>query len=135
MSVEECKIVELSSLQDTRGHLTYVENQHLPFEIKRVYYLHGIPKYEIRGEHGHIKLQQLIIPLNGSFEIILNDGFNKKSFKLDSPQKGVYICPLIWRKLFNFSSNAICLVLASEQYDESDYFRNYSDFLEYVRVK
>ena len=107
-----------------------VENHiNIPFEVKRVYYLYDIPGGAERGGHAHKNLQQLIIAASGSFTVVLDDGKTKRSVSLNRPYQGLLIVPGIWRELVDFSSGAICLVLASEKYDESDYIREYNDFL------
>lgn len=127
-------IIQLPKFSDPRGNLSIVEaGLHTPFDIKRVYYLYDMPAEAERGAHGHKILQQLIIPLAGSFEITLDDGYSKKSFYLKRPWEGLYIPPMRWRELNNFSSGAVCLVLASEHYDEKDYFRDYNAFLKAVK--
>ena len=124
-------MVELPKIEAelNRGSLSVVEKDIIPFDIKRVYYLYDIPSTSIRGGHAHKKLYQLLIPLSGSFDVILNDGKQKKTFTLNKPNKGLLIVPGIWRELENFSSGAVCLVLASEVYDEADYIRDYNSFL------
>lgn len=130
MGIEKCKIMDLPKITDVRGNLTFIEgNKHIPFEIKRIYYLYDVPGGEARGGHAHRKLQQLIIAACGSFDVILDDGYNKKRFHLDRSYYGLYVCPMIWRELNNFSSGSVCLVLASEFYDEEDYIRDYAQFL------
>lgn len=127
--IEDCRIVELPKIQDARGNLTFIENsRHLPFDIKRVYYLYDVPGGGERGGHAHKQLQQLIIAISGAFEIVLDDGCERKITRLDRAYQGLYVCPMIWRELQNFSSGAVCLVLASELYDEADYYRDYSIF-------
>lgn len=127
--IQSCSLIELPHIQDGRGSLSFVEsNTHIPFDIARIYYLYGVPDNKVRGAHAHKQLQQLIVPISGSFDIELDDGTSKKTFHLDRPDQGLYICPMIWRDLSNFSNDAICLVLASEKYDESDYIRDYKDF-------
>lgn len=134
MSIEDAKIINLPKITDPRGNLSVIEgSKHIPFEIKRIYYLYDMPAEAERGAHGHKKLQQLIIPLAGSFELILDDGLNKKSFYLKKPWEGLYIPPMMWRELKDFSSGAVCLVLASDYYDEKDYFHDYNVFLNAVR--
>lgn len=130
MPLDDCRILSLPKIQDARGNLTFIENtQEIPFEMKRVYYLYDVPGGADRGAHAHKALHQLVIAVSGSFEIELDDGQNKRRFRLDRPYSGLYICPLMWRQLDNFSSGAVCLVLASEVYDESDYLRDYHKFL------
>ena len=129
-------IISLPKISDPRGNLSFIEgNKHIPFEIKRVYYLYDVPAEAERGGHGHRKLQQLIVPLAGSFEFIVDDGINKQSFYLKRPWEGLYIPPMTWRDIGNFSSGAVCLVLASEYYDEADYFRDYDEFLKAVKAR
>lgn len=136
MSISEIKLIAIPKVEDFRGNLSYIEgNKHIPFEIKRIYYLYDVPTEAERGAHGHKKLQQLIIPLAGSFELTFDDGFNRKTFFLKRPWEGLYIPPMLWRELKCFSSGAVCLVLASEYYDEEDYFRDYNEFLKAAGAK
>ena len=129
LALHDCKLVKLPVVSDYRGNLTFIEGiKHLPFSFKRIYYLYDIPGGSIRGGHAHKNLQQFIIALSGSFDLHLNDGLNSKTFHLNHPSFGVLICPLIWRVLDNFSSGSVCMVLASDFYDESDYFRDYDEF-------
>jgi len=130
MNINNCKIIDLSKISDPRGNLTYIESdRHIPFTIRRVYYLYDVPAASERGGHAHKELEQLIIPLSGSFDVVIDDGRSKKRFTLNRPYQGLYLCPLIWRELDNFSSGAVCLVLASDFYKESDYYRSYKEFL------
>jgi hypothetical protein len=130
MNIENCRIIQIPKISDPRGNLSVIEDASvLPFEIKRVYYLYDIPAGESRGGHAHKKLEQLIIPISGSFDVKINDGIQGKVVTLNRPYMGLYICPYIWRDIDNFSSGSVCLVLASQSYDESDYFRNYEEFL------
>ncbi len=128
------KWVQLPKISDPRGNLTFIEGQkHLPFGIKRVYYLYDVPSGEFRGGHAHRKLTQAVIALSGSFEFILDNGTTKERVHLNSPSKALMISNLTWREIENFSSGAVCLVLASEYYDEKDYIRDYDTFLEAVK--
>ena len=130
MQLDKCKILNFSKISDPRGNLTFIEGgKHVPFEIRRVYYLYDVPSGAERGGHAHKELNQLIVALSGSFDVVLDDGFQKKRFHLNRPFLGLYVCPMLWRELDNFTSGAVCLVLASNSYDESDYYRNYQDFL------
>lgn len=128
-TLDKVKIVDLPRIQDPRGNLTFIEGEfHAPFNIKRVYYLYDVPGGETRGGHAHRELQQIIIAVSGSFEVVLDDGSERKSFFLNRPYQGLYIPKLLWRELENFSSGSVCLVLASLHYDESDYYRDYLEF-------
>ncbi len=130
MSLEHCKIIELPKIGEPRGNLTFIEGQrHIPFDIKRVYYLYDVPGGAERGGHAHKDLHQLIIAMSGSFDMVLDDGKEKKRYHLNRSYYGLYVCPMIWREMDNFSSGAVCLVLASNLYDEADYYRNYQDFI------
>lgn len=130
MSIAKCSIVDLPRIQDPRGNLTFIEGStHVPFDIQRVYYLYDVPGGAERGGHAHKGLHQLIIAISGSFDVHLDDGKEKKVFHLNRSFQGLYVCPMMWRELNNFSSGAVCMVVASEKYDEDDYYRNYSDFL------
>jgi hypothetical protein len=133
MSIDRCHVSDLPRIRDVRGNLSYIEGPSLvPFDIQRVYYLYDVPGGADRGAHAHKALHQLVIALSGAFDIVLDDGKDRKSIRLDRAYKSLYICPMIWRTLNNFSSGAVCLVLASERYDESDYIRDYGDFLRAV---
>lgn len=128
-SIQDCHLIDLPKIQDPRGNLTFVESgNHIPFNIKRVYYLYDVPGGAERGGHAHKSLHQLIIAMSGSFDVVLNDGKNKKRFHLNRSYFGLYICPMIWRELDNFSSGSVCMVLASNKYDENDYYREYGVF-------
>ncbi len=131
-SVYDCVILPLSKIHNRSGNITIVESKtHAPFEIKRVYYLYDIPGGESRGGHAHRELYQLIVAASGSFDILLDDGTNKKVVTLNRPYYGLLIVPGIWRELMEFSSGSVCLVLASDVYKESDYFRDYNTFKNY----
>jgi hypothetical protein len=130
MNLKDCKLIELPKIADPRGNLTFVEGgRHAPFEIKRVYYLYDVPGGAERGGHAHKGLHQLIIAMSGSFDVILDDGYDKKRIHLNRSYIGLYVCPMIWRELDNFSSGSVCMVLASNYYEESDYYRDHVDFL------
>lgn len=134
MSINNCKIIEFPIVHDARGNLTFIENsRHIPFDIKRVYYLYDVPGGAERAGHAHKTLQQIIIAMSGSFDIELDDGYEKKKFHLNRSYYGLYICPMIWRTIDNFSSGSVCLVLASDFYSEADYYRDYDEFLKAVR--
>jgi dTDP-4-dehydrorhamnose 3,5-epimerase-like enzyme len=129
-SLDQCRIIELPKIADPRGNLTFIEgNNQIPFDIKRVYYLYDVPGGGERGGHAHKELSQLIIAMSGSFDVILDDGENKKRVHLNRSYQGLYVCPMIWRELDNFSSGSVCLVLASNLYSEDDYFRDKHDFM------
>lgn len=128
-SIEECQVMDLPRVNDPRGNLTFVESQrHVPFEIKRVYYLYDVPGGAERGGHAHKHLQQLIVAMSGSFDVHLDDGRSKKIVHLNRSYNGLFVCPMIWREISNFSSGAVCLVLASNYYDDDDYYRDYAQF-------
>lgn len=134
MSINKCRIVQLPKVQDQRGNLTFVEaGRHVPFDIKRVYYLYDVPGGAARAAHGHKALHQLMIAMSGSFDVVLDDGKEKKMFHLNRSYFGLYVPPMMWRDLENFSSGAVCMVLASDYYDENDYYRSYEKFLEAKR--
>jgi dTDP-4-dehydrorhamnose 3,5-epimerase-like enzyme len=136
MTIDKSKLIELPKIQDQRGNLTFVESgRHIPFDIKRVYYLYDVPGGASRAAHGHKALHQLMVAMSGSFDVTLDDGFHKKTFHLNRSYLGLYIPPMIWRDLDNFSSGAVCMVLASEYYDENDYFREYDEFIESAKGK
>jgi len=129
MGLEKCKIIELPRITDVRGNLTFIEgDDHVPFDIKRVYYLYDVPGGEKRGGHAHKFLQQFIIAASGSFDVILDDGVNRERYHLNRSYYGLYVPKMIWRELDNFSSGSVCLVLASEHFEEDDYIRDYSQF-------
>lgn len=130
--VYDCTIVELDKHHHTKGNITVVENnQTIPFDIQRIYYLYDIPGGESRGGHAHKELRQLIVAASGSFTVTLDDGKVRRTFVLNRPYQGLLVVPGIWRTLDDFSSGAVCLVLASHAYDEDDYIRDYQDFIEY----
>ena len=128
------KMIDLPVVKDARGDLTFVEsNRHIPFEIKRVYYLYNVPVDAERGGHAHAELQQVIFALSGSFRVKLDDGSSKAEFVLRNPTKGLFLNRFVWREIDSFSQGAVCMVLASHHYDESDYYRSYAGFLQAIR--
>ena len=130
MDIANCKIIELPKITDPRGNLTFVEGGGLiPFDIQRVYYLYDVPGGAQRGGHAHKGLHQLIVAMSGSFDVVLDDGKSKKRIHLARSYYGLYVCPMIWRELDNFSSGSVCMVLASNKYHEDDYHRNYEEFV------
>lgn len=135
MPLGDCKIIDLPKISDARGNLSFIEGErHIPFEIKRLYYLYDVPGGAERGSHAHLGLHQIILAVSGSFDVELDDGEEKKTFNLNRAHYGLYVCPLIWRSLGNFSSGAVCMVAASEIYDENDYIRNYIDFKKFAHL-
>ncbi|WP_316737883.1 FdtA/QdtA family cupin domain-containing protein [Pedobacter aquatilis] len=131
-NIYNCNVIELEKIHNRAGNITPVTGLvNIPFNIRRIYYLYDVPGGEVRGGHAHYELQQLIIAASGSFDVILDDGRNKKSITLNRPNFGLLITPGIWRDLVNFSSGAVLLVLASLPYDEKDYIRNYDKFIKY----
>jgi hypothetical protein len=130
MSLNDCRIIDLPKIADPRGNLTFIQGgQHVPFQIQRVYYLYDTPGGAERGGHAHKGLHQLIVAMSGSYDVVLDDGKQRKRFHLNRSYYGLYVCPMIWRELDNFSSGAVCLVLASNLYNESDYYRDYQEFV------
>ena len=125
----EIKIVNIPKIEDPRGNLSVIEKEVVPFEIKRVYYLYDVPAGAERGGHAHKKLQQFLVALSGSFDVILNDGKEEKIVTLNKPFEGLLITNGIWRELKNFSSGAVCLVIASDVFEEADYIREFDEFL------
>ena len=134
-TIFDCVVMPLSKIHNRAGNITIVEGeQNLPFDIKRIYYLYDIPGGESRGGHAHRNLYQLVVAASGAFDVLLDDGKNKKVVTLNRPDFGLLIVPGIWRELFEFSSGAVCLVLASTNYDEADYIRNYKDFTVFKEI-
>ncbi len=132
--LKACKIVQLPKISDPRGNLTFIEaHRHVPFDIKRVYYLYDVPGGEARGGHAHKQLQQFVIASSGSFDVVLDDGNESKKFHLNRSYYGLLIPTMVWRTLENFSSGSVCLVLASSHYEESDYYRDYDMFVNATR--
>jgi len=135
MPLIDCKISDLPKITDPRGNLSFIEGgKHIPFDIKRVYYLYDVPGGSDRGSHAHKGLHQFIVAMSGSFDVVLDDGKEKKRFHLNRSYYGLYVCPMMWRDLDNFSSGAVCMVLASEHYNIADYIRNYDEFAALART-
>lgn len=133
-TIFDCSVLELPKIHNRAGNITPIENlKNIPFATERIYYLYDVPGGEDRGGHAHKELQQLIIAASGAFDVTLNDGTNKRTITLNRPYFGLHIVPGIWRELSNFSSGAICLVLASHKYDENDYIRDYMQFKEFKK--
>jgi dTDP-4-dehydrorhamnose 3,5-epimerase-like enzyme len=132
--VSRCRIIDFPKIEDARGNLTFIEgDKHVDFGIKRVYYLYDVPGGAERGGHAHKGLHQLLIAMSGSFDVVVDDGVNRQRFHLNRSYYGLYIPPMIWREIDNFSSGSVCMVLASEYYDESDYYRDEDEFRAAVR--
>lgn len=129
MPIDSCRLLEFPIVSDPRGNLTFIESsRHIPFNIKRVYYLYDVPGGAERGGHGHRNLHQVIVAMSGSFDVVLNDGTRSHRYHLNRSYYGLYISPMMWREIDNFSSGSVCMVLASDFYDEADYFRSLEDF-------
>jgi dTDP-4-dehydrorhamnose 3,5-epimerase-like enzyme len=128
--ITDLKLIQIPTVEDLRGNLAFVQNDILPFDFKRIYYLFDVPSTAFRGGHSHINQHEILIALSGSFEVTVTDGKEKKSYLLNKPNIGLHIPTGIWRELENFSSGAVCLVLASDVFDEADYIRKYDEFLE-----
>jgi len=130
--ISKCEIISLGKISDLRGNLSFIEsNTKINFNIKRIYYLYDVPAGAERGGHAHKELHQFIIAVSGSFDIKLYDGKSSVIYTLNKPYEGLYICPMIWREIYNFSSGSVCLVLASHIYDEQDYIRSLPAFQNY----
>jgi hypothetical protein len=135
-SIFDCYCLHLPRIHNRAGNITPVENDNtIPFKVKRVYFLYDIPGGESRGAHGHKNLESLIVAISGSFDVTIDDGVNRKTVQLNRPYIGLHLLPGIWRDISNFSSGAVCLVLASEVYNQEDYIRTYDDFLKFVAGK
>jgi dTDP-4-dehydrorhamnose 3,5-epimerase-like enzyme len=135
MPLDHCRIIELPRINDPRGNLTFIEGQrHVPFAIQRVYYLYDVPGGATRAGHGHKTLEQLMIAMSGSFDIELDDGHSKRKYHLNRSYFGLYIPSMVWRDINNFSSGSVCMVLASDYFKESDYYRDYDEFVSAARI-
>src|SRR5579862_8970075 len=129
-AISDCRVIALPKVVDGRGNLTFVEgDRHIPFKIQRVYYVYDVPGGAERGGHAHKTTHEFIIAMSGSFDVVLGDGTAKQRFHLNRSYLGLYVCPMIWRELDNFSSGSVCTVLASHRYDEGDYFRDYNEYI------
>ncbi|WP_374399373.1 FdtA/QdtA family cupin domain-containing protein [Flavobacterium sp.] len=128
-TLQNCKILSIPKIEDPRGNLSVIENNVIPFQIKRVYYLYDVPSGAERGGHSHKEQQEFLVALSGSFDVILNDGKEVKTITLNKPFEGLLIMNGIWRELKNFSSGAVCLVIASDVFEEADYIREFDEFL------
>ena len=136
MSLNNCKLIELPRIKDQRGNLSFIETgRHVPFEIRRVYYLYDVPGGAERGGHAHRQLEAFIIAMSGSFDVVLDDGGAQKRFHLNRSYFGLYVSPMVWRELDNFSSGSVSMVLASDFYDEADYIRDYDTYKENLPVR
>ena len=134
MSIRNSEIIDLPKLFDPRGNLTFVENEHhIPFDIKRVYWVYDVPGGECRGGHAHKKCMEFLVAVNGSFTVTLDNGTEKRMFLLNHPYQGLLIDTGIWRTLDDFSSGSVCLVLASDLFDENDYIREYDEYIDYLQ--
>lgn len=128
--ISPCRMVDLPEFTDPRGKLTVIEpGADIDFEIRRAYYIHTIPQGAERGAHGHRRLRQIIIAVHGSFDVVVDDGYQQATFVLDNPSRGLYVGPMVWRDMVNFTPGTVGLWLVSEPYDESEYYREYDEFL------
>jgi dTDP-4-dehydrorhamnose 3,5-epimerase-like enzyme len=128
-TIDDCRLIDLPRIPDERGSLTFVESRrHAPFAIERVYWIYDVPGGAVRGGHAYRTLHELVIAISGSFDVEVEDGSARRSFTLNRSYRGLHVPPMIWRQLTNFSTNSVCLICASQHYDEGDYFRDYDDF-------
>ncbi|MDR5834606.1 FdtA/QdtA family cupin domain-containing protein [Caballeronia sp. LZ034LL] len=135
-TVNDCRIISLPKVTDPRGNLTFIESgQHVPFDIRRVFYLYDVPTEESRGAHAHRTLHQFLVCLSGSFDVRVDDGECQATFHLNRPWKGLHVPPMIWGAEINFDPGSVCLVLASDKYDERDYIRDYESYVAAVAGK
>lgn len=133
-SLSEIELTELPRVVDPRGSLTFLEPfSQVPFEVRRVFYTYDVPAGEDRGAHAHKACEQFLIAVSGSFEVVLDDGVNQRTYQLDRPSLGLYVPPGIWAAQQNFSPDGVCLVLANQPYDETDYIRNYVEYQRYIK--
>ncbi len=132
----QSRIIELPKIEDPRGNLTFIEeNNHIPFYIKRIYWIYDVSGGQLRGSHAYKELHEFIVALSGSFDVLLDDGKEKKKIQLNRSYYGLYVPKMIWRSLENFSTNALCMVLASRHYSEEDYIRDYNEFLKLAHIE
>ncbi|HOS84392.1 MAG TPA: FdtA/QdtA family cupin domain-containing protein [Bacteroidales bacterium] len=130
MEITECKLIDLPKIQDPRGNLSFIEGgKHIPFAVERTYWIYDVPGGQTRGGHAYTNLHECIIALSGSFDVVINNGKETKTISLNRSYYGLYVPPMIWRSLENFSTNSLCLILSSAPYSEDLYIRNYDDFL------
>jgi dTDP-4-dehydrorhamnose 3,5-epimerase-like enzyme len=130
LSVEDCRLLDLPVVHNPQGNLTFIEGEsHVPFDIARVYYLYDVPYGAVRGGHAHRGLEQVLIAVSGSFDVVVDDGSRRTEIRLTRADRGLYLPRMIWRELREFSGGAVCVVLASQPYDEADYYRDYDGFL------
>ncbi|HYD90867.1 MAG TPA: FdtA/QdtA family cupin domain-containing protein [Flavobacterium sp.] len=133
-TVNDCKLIDIPKIEDPRGNLSVIEKDVVPYNIKRVYYLYDVPGGAERGGHAHKNTQEFLVAISGSFDVVLNDGDSQQTITLNRPYRGLLITTGIWRELKNFSSGAVCLVVASDVYDEEDYIRDFEEFLSSKKV-
>jgi hypothetical protein len=134
MPLDDCRVLQLPKVEDRRGNLTFIEaRRHVPFSIERVYYLYDVPGGAERGGHAHKELHQFLVAMSGSFDVKIDDGSRKAVYHLNRSYCGLYLCPMIWREIDNFSSGAVCMVLASSHYSVDDYLRDYDEFVGLAR--
>lgn len=134
MPLDQCRLIEFPRIADARGNLTFIEGtRQVPFEIKRVYYLYDVPGGATRAGHAHKTLHQVLIAISGSFTILVDDGLNRADFRLNRSYYGLYVPPLVWREIEDFSSGSVCLAVVSDVFEEADYYRDYAEFLRAVR--
>lgn len=135
MHVDNCRVIEFPKITDPKGDLTFIEGlRHVPFDIKRIFYLYDVPTGNSRGAHAHKTLQQVLICLAGSFDVVLDDGIRQRTVHLNRPWRGLYMPPMIWGAEANFDPGTVCLVLASDLYSEADYYRDYPAYLHAVNA-
>lgn len=129
MHLDQVRLIDLPKILDNRGNLSFIEEEkHIPFKIKRVYWIYDVPGGEIRGSHAYKTLDEFIVALSGSFDVVLHDGFKEKKYSLNRSYYGLYVPRMLWRRLENFSTNSLCLILANDFYKENDYIRDFEDF-------